>query len=92
MVERRRLNRTSQLPDPPQTFPFGTAPILRGEDPEAYDALFARLSIDLKPTDIVEEIWIKDVADLTWDILRYRRIKESWLVSDISACETDLAA
>jgi hypothetical protein len=71
----------SHMPGPPQTFLFGPAPILRGEDSEAYGVLFARISMDVKATDIIEEIWIKDVADLTWEILRYRRIKENWLAT-----------
>jgi len=46
----------SHMPGPPQIFPFGPAPILRGEDSEAYGALFTRISMDVKPTDIIEEI------------------------------------
>jgi ribosomal protein S12 methylthiotransferase accessory factor YcaO len=60
---------------------FGPAPILKGEDSEAYDSLFTRISMDVKPTDIIEEMWIKDVADITWDILRYRRVKKNWLAA-----------
>jgi hypothetical protein len=75
MVARRRSTRLSHMPGPPQTFLFGPAPILKGEDSEAYDALFARISMDVKPTDIIEEIWIRDVADLTWEILRWRKLK-----------------
>ena len=66
MVARKRSSRMSL---------FGRAPILKGEDSEAYDALFARISMDVKPTDIIEEIWIRDVADLTWEILRWRKLK-----------------
>ena len=70
MVERRKSRRMSL---------FGRAPILKGEDSEAYDALYTSISMDVKPTDFIEEIWIWDVACLTWEILRYRKIKETWL-------------
>ena len=79
MVARRRSTRTSHMPGPPQTFLLGPAPILKGENSETYDNLLLAVSTAVKPTDAIEEIWIKDVADLTWEILRYRRIKESWL-------------
>jgi hypothetical protein len=29
----------------------------------------------VKPSDIVEEIWVRDVVDLTWEIFRGRRLK-----------------
>jgi hypothetical protein len=83
MVARRRSKRMLQMPErqTPRTptFPFGPRPILNGEDSEAFDVLFTSISMDVKPTDFIEKIWIWDVADLTWEILRYRRIKENWL-------------
>ena len=44
---------------------FGPAPLLDGEDPAAYDELLARVSGAVKPSDILEEIWVRDVVDLT---------------------------
>jgi hypothetical protein len=85
MVARRRSKHTLQTPErqTPRTptFPFGPRPILKGENSEAYDALYTRISMDVKPTDFIEKIWIWDVAYLTWEILRYRRIKENWLAA-----------
>jgi hypothetical protein len=47
MIERRRLNRTSHLPDPIKpltyTFQFDPPPLVAGEDGEAYDHLLARV-------------------------------------------------
>ena len=54
---------------------FGPAPILEGENAAAYDELLAQVSSALKPSDIVEEIWVRDVVDLTWEIFRGRRLK-----------------
>ena len=54
---------------------FGPAPILEGENAAAYDELLAQVSSALKPSDIIEEIWVRDVVDLTWEIFRGRRVK-----------------
>lgn len=56
---------------------FGPAPVLDGEDGAAYDELLAQVSSSVKPTDAIEEIWVRDVVDRTWEILRFRRIKNS---------------
>jgi hypothetical protein len=56
---------------------FGPPPLVDGEDERAYDNLLTQLSSAVKPTDIIEEIYIHDVVDLTWEILRWRRIKIS---------------
>ena len=48
---------------------FGPAPLLDGEDPAAYDELLARVSGGVKPSDILEEIWVRDVVDLVWEAL-----------------------
>ena len=63
---------------------FGPAPILPGEDPAAYEQLRRQVASSVKPADIIEEIWVQDVVDLTWDIIRLRRDKES-LVAAVRA-------
>src|SRR5215469_4862671 len=59
--------------------PFGPAPLAEGEDAEAYDELLLRVSSGVKPHDILEEIWVRDVVDLTWETLRLRRLKAAVL-------------
>jgi hypothetical protein len=54
---------------------FGPAPILEEEDAKAYDDLLAHVSSAVKPPDFIGEIWVCDVVDLTWEILRWRRLK-----------------
>src|SRR4029453_16115799 len=54
---------------------FGPPPILPGEATSAYEALLARVSADVKPADIIEKIWVRDIVDLTWEIWRWRKIK-----------------
>jgi hypothetical protein len=50
-------------------------PLIEGENAAAYDDLLARISGTLKPADILEEIWVRDVVDLVWDVFRLRRLK-----------------
>jgi len=56
---------------------FGLPPLLGSEKQTDYEELFAKISEAVKPADILEEIWICDIADLTWDVLRLRRMKAS---------------
>jgi hypothetical protein len=56
---------------------FGPPPILPGEDGSAYEALVRQVIADVKPADIIEKIWVRDIVDLTWEILRWRRIKKT---------------
>src|SRR5436853_2282023 len=50
-------------------------PLVAGEDTAAYDDLMARLSDTLKPSDVLEEIWVRDIVDLVWEVFRLRRLK-----------------
>jgi hypothetical protein len=67
---------------PPSAMPFLTPPpLIEGEDAAAYDDLLARISGTLKPADILEEIWVRDVVDLVWDAFRLRRLKAHLLIA-----------
>ena len=50
-------------------------PLIEGENAAAYDDLLARISGTLKPADVLEEIWVRDVVDLAWEVFRLRRLK-----------------
>jgi hypothetical protein len=54
---------------------LGPSPVLQNENSAEYDELLSHLLGDLKPIDVVEAIWIRDVADLTWEVRRWRRMK-----------------
>jgi hypothetical protein len=54
---------------------FGPPPILKGESREQYDLLLERLYADLKPTDIIEESWLHDLAYWIWELRRWRRMR-----------------
>jgi hypothetical protein len=62
---------------------FGPPPLLDGESQEVYDALLARVTGTVSPKDIIEEIWVHDIVDLVWEILRLRRLKVALLSSSV---------
>src|SRR5262249_31986062 len=59
-------------------------PLIEGEDAAAYDEILARLTATMKPKDVLEEIWVGDVVDLTWETRRMRRLKAALLASAMS--------
>jgi hypothetical protein len=58
---------------------LGAPPLIKGEDARSYDELLARICDTLRPSDSLEEIWIRDVVDLVWETFRLRRIKANLL-------------
>ena len=58
----------SAVPLPPPS-------LASGEDAAAYAQLAASIRAAVAPANIIEEIWARDVADLTWDVVRLRRLK-----------------
>ena len=68
---------TNELAISRDTGVLGPALLIGGESGEAYDDLLARIRAAVGPTDMLEEIWVRDVADLAWEVARLRRIKAS---------------
>ena len=62
-------------PDPALARILGPPPVLASEDAEAYEALQDRVRAAMAPADVIEELWVRDVVDLTWEALRLRRLK-----------------
>jgi hypothetical protein len=58
---------------------IGHRPIVQGEDPQAYDALFGKLVALIRPADAIEWIWTKDIADAHWEARRARRFRDAIL-------------
>jgi hypothetical protein len=67
MDDRRELT-LAAVPLPPP-------PLVNGEDGAAYDRLAARIMAAVAPANVIEEIWVRDVVDLVWDVVRLRRLK-----------------
>ncbi len=51
------------------------APLLPGEREADYAAIAGRIIGASRPKDAIEEILIRDVIDLSWEVLRLRRVK-----------------
>jgi hypothetical protein len=64
---------------------MGSPPLIEGEDGAAYHLLHGRIAAAVKPKDVIEEIWMRDIADLSWEVLRMRRIKARLLTSRVTA-------
>ena len=83
MIERRRPVRgaESKSKSKPATAaewtPFGERPLIQGEDAAVYDELLGRLWAAVKPLDVIEELYVSDLADLQWEVWRWRRLKTS---------------
>jgi hypothetical protein len=53
---------------------LGPAPLLKGEDQSQYNQLLETVSGTVQPTDIFEQFWVRHIADLMWEVRRYRRV------------------
>jgi hypothetical protein len=71
---------------------FGPRPLIAGEDAAAYDDLLARVTREVAPADILEQLWVRDVVDLTWDVLRLRRLKAKLIAGATQAALARLLA
>ena len=58
---------------PGQLSIFGPSPVVTGEDANAYNALLTQVSKEVQPSTTVERIWVREVVDDTWELLRFRR-------------------
>src|SRR5215472_14881064 len=62
------IEHSSAVPLPPPS-------LANGEDAATYEQLAAGIRAAVAPANLIEEIWARDVADLTWDVVRLRRLK-----------------
>jgi len=51
---------------------FGPPPLIAGEDPAQYERIRAQISAAVQPLDFLEEIWVNDVVNHVWEMLRLR--------------------
>jgi hypothetical protein len=59
----------------PSSAPLPPPSLVNGEDAAAYDRLAARFTAAVAPANVIEEMWVRDVVDLVWDVMRLRRLK-----------------
>lgn len=58
---------------------MGPPPLLSDEDPAQYYALYEMLRLKLKPRDIIEEFYVRQIMDDAWLVTRYRRMNSHLL-------------
>jgi hypothetical protein len=63
-----------------QDFTFPTA-LLKDESPEEFATLYANINQDVEPQNFFQRMYIDDVANLTWEIMRNLRAKAAILNS-----------
>jgi hypothetical protein len=54
---------------------LGPPPLFEAESAADYNQLYDRLRSAVSPKDVIEEIWVRDLADLVWETNRLRRLK-----------------
>jgi hypothetical protein len=64
----------SESDHPRTSFLLGPPQLLSGEDQNRYDKLEADLHAAVNPKDIFEKLWLRDLVDHEWEILRWRRL------------------
>jgi hypothetical protein len=64
---------------------FGPPPLVAGEDPSQYEERLSRVYAAVRPKDILEEMVVRDVVDLDWEIGRLRRVKAGVFAAGLQA-------
>jgi hypothetical protein len=59
---------------------FAKRPLVLGESEYDYDVFLSKVSVAVQPGDILETMWVKDIVDLKWEALRWRRAQASFLM------------
>jgi hypothetical protein len=58
---------------------FAPAPLLPGEQEADYAKFALAIVKDARPRDAIEDLLTRDVIDLSWEVLRLRRLKAGLL-------------
>jgi hypothetical protein len=58
---------------------FGRPPLIPGEDLAAYNSLLLDICERVQTADVLERIFVRDIVDLQWEVLRLRRLKASFM-------------
>ena len=72
MAHQSKLPAKHKVEHEPISWPV---PILDGEDLSAYETLLAQISSGVCPRDVIEQLWVRDIVDHTWDLFRWRTLK-----------------
>jgi hypothetical protein len=78
-MSRQKQSRRELTPKLPEALSLPEPIFLPGEDKGLYFRMLDRVMDAISPTDIIEALWVRDIVDLWWDAIRYRRLKASFL-------------
>lgn len=82
-MSRRKRITEAKLPAPTLNSVFGPAPVLESENSDAYDELLECVTGTIKPLDIVEDVWVRELVDLIWEVRRYQEYRSLMLKAAI---------
>jgi hypothetical protein len=54
---------------------LGKPPLIQGEDPERYWESMGLVAAALKPKDLIDWFWVKEIVDDNWESIRVRQLK-----------------
>ena len=58
---------------------FGPPPLLSTERREHFEQILAQFVTAIAPADAIVQMWVYDVAVLTWEMMRLRRYKAEFI-------------
>lgn len=72
-------HRLSAVPDIlDRVVAIAPVPLLPGEKEADYASLAASVVGTARPEDAIEELLVRDIIDLTWEVFRHRRAKQGF--------------
>jgi hypothetical protein len=80
------------MPDPAAMALLPNAPLLITESADEFDRIYAAVSHEIPPAGIIEQMYVADIAQLVWEIRRFRRCKNSVLNLAFRGALEELAA
>jgi len=61
---------------------FSLPPLYEGEDTDLYHKLLSRVSSVINARDILEQVWVQDLADVGWEVRRLHRLKAGLMTAN----------
>jgi hypothetical protein len=69
---------------------FAKRPLALGESEQDYDDFLIKVSVAVQPGDVLDIMWVKDIVDLRWEAMRWRRAQASLLMKAAKQALTNL--
>jgi hypothetical protein len=86
------ISRDEEMPEPAAMALLPNTPLLITESADEFDRIYAALSHEIRPNGIIEQMYVADIAQLVWEIRRFRRCKNSIINLTFRAALEELAA